>query len=281
MSAPDNWVSVGALAEAFAPGSHAPVATSALEGQVLALFLEDGTAYEYRFLEEGRLEWEVREGSAQGKRGVETGAVFSVRESIYLIDYLRSDDPTISVTTVADLDRGAATVVRGRLPRPGAVGSLAERAAAGLELTPVAVEFLSAAVGAPFTSETNRHLPTLDLVGRRVEYTYSPNERYEHIYLNERFYTWHCLEGIEKGLADTDRCHYFKVADDLYLFVWREKIIPTLGLVMIDLRAMRTMGKIFGYQGSEREGDLRPVNFPVGARARLLNVTTYGRESTG
>ena len=38
-----------------------------------------------------------------------------------------------------------------------------------------------------------------------------------------------CLDGVEKGLADVDRCHYVQVAEDLYLFVWREKIIPTLG----------------------------------------------------
>ncbi len=281
MSGSDTWVSVGALAEAFVPGSHAPLVTPALEGQTLALFLEDGTAYEYRFLPGGRLEWKVRQGSIQGKSSVETVAVYSVREGIYLIDYLRSEDPTVSVTTVADLEQRAATVVVGRLPGPGAVGSLAERATAGLELTPVAVEFLSAAIGTPLTAETIRHFPTLDLIGRRVEYTYSPTERYEHIYLNERFYTRHCLEGVEKGLADTDRCHYFKVAADLYLFVWREKIIPTLGLVLIDLRAMRTAGKIFGYQGSEREGDLRPVNFAVGAKARLLNVTTYAGEGAG
>ena len=107
------------------------------------------------------------------------------------------------------------------------------------------------------------------MVGKRVEYTYSPTECYEHIYLNERFYTWHCLLGSEKGLADTDRCHYYKLADRLYLFVWREKIVPTLGSVVVDLEALRTTGKIFGYQG---EGPGGLSNFPVGARARVLNA---------
>ena len=88
-----------------------------------------------------------------------------------------------------------------------------------------------------------------------MEYTYSPTERYEHIYLNEEFYTWHCLLGSEKGLADTDRCHYLKLGDDLYLFVWREKIVPTLGAVVVDFQAMRTMGKIFGHaQGGGADG---------------------------
>ena len=129
-----------------------------------------------------------------------------------------------------------------------------------------------------FTSSTPRHLPTTDLVGRRVEYTYSATERYEHIYLNEHFYTWHCLLGSEKGLADTDRCHYLKLAEDLYLFVWREKIIPTLGAVVVDFQAMRTMGKIFGHAhggggGNDSSG---LVDFRVGARARVLNVTKPG-----
>jgi hypothetical protein len=107
-----------------------------------------------------------------------------------------------------------------------------------------------------------------------VEYTYSPTERYEHIYLNERFYTWHCLLGSEKGLADTDRCHYLKLADELYLFVWREKIVPTLGAVVVDFQAMRTMGKIFGHsQSGPGGGPAGVVDFPVGARARLANVT--------
>ncbi len=113
-----------------------------------------------------------------------------------------------------------------------------------------------------------------------MEYTYSTTERYEHIYLNEHFYTWHCLLGSEKGLADTDRCHYLKLGDVLYLFVWREKIIPPWGAVVVDFQAMRTMGKIFGHaQGAgSRDDASEVVDFRVGARARLLNVTSRGKE---
>jgi len=149
-------------------------------------------------------------------------------------------------------------------------GSLTDRAAMGKELTLVSASFLSGIVDQTFTADTPRHLATSDLVGKRVEYAYSPTERYEHIYLNENFYTWQCLSGAEKGLADTDRCHYYKLADDLYFFVWREKIVPTLGAAVIDFDLMRSAGKIFGYQG----GDFaKTTNFTIGAHARLLNVT--------
>jgi hypothetical protein len=61
-------------------------------------------------------------------------------------------------------------------------------------------------------------------------------------------------------LCDTDRCHYYKIAEQLYLFVWREKIIPTLGLVLIDLQQHRSDGKIFGYAGASFD---ELSNFPV------------------
>ena len=106
----------------------------------------------------------------------------------------------------------------------------------------------------------------------RDRYRYSPSEVYEHIYLNERFYTWQCLKGVEQGLCDTDRCDTYKIADQLYLFVWREKIIPTLGLVLIDLQQHRSDGKIFGY--AEASFD-EFSNFPVSSYCQVLNSTDY------
>jgi len=73
-------------------------------------------------------------------------------------------------------------------------------------------------------------------------------------------------------MADTDLCHYFKLAQELYLFVWREKLVPTLGVVVVNLAELKTTGKIFGYE-SDDFGKL--TNFPVGAFAQLANVTTY------
>ncbi len=108
------------------------------------------------------------------------------------------------------------------------------------------------------------------LIGMRDQYTYSPTERYEHIYLNNNLYAWQCLD-VEKGLADVDRCHYVQVAEDLYLFVWREKIIPTLGVILIDLQQMRTDGKIM-LSGQRFR---RPQQFPGRRQRESLNVTRH------
>jgi hypothetical protein len=140
------------------------------------------------------------------------------------------------------------------------------------ELTGVKATFLQGSIDKTHSEETPCHQLSAELVGKRVLYIYSGTEAYEHIYLNENLYTWQCLKGLEKGLRDTDRCHYYKIAEALYLFVWREKIIPTLGVVMVDLRKLKTTGKIFGYDESNFE---KLSNFPVGAFAKVLNHTQY------
>lgn len=265
MSDPARWISVGELAEAFSPDSHTPAPTPALAGSTHTLRFEDGQAAEYRFLSGSRLAW----SEAGEKRGEADYFALTPRDGIFFVDFVAGDAPPAAVSLVLDLRRGIATRLVARLPRSADAGeSLMARIARGDELTAVTAEFTSAAIDTPFTAATPRHEPTAELIGRRVEYTYSATERYEHIYLNEHFYTWHCLLGSEKGLADTDRCHYLKLGDDLYLFVWREKIVPTLGAVIVDFQAMRTMGKIFGHAAPAGV-----VDFPVGARAFVVNIT--------
>lgn len=133
-------------------------------------------------------------------------------------------------------------------------------------------EFLHGSLDRPWQPGACPHVPSDELVGLRNRYVYSASEAYEHIYLNPAFYTWQCLRGAERGLADTDRCHCYRLAERLYLFVWREKIVPTLGVLLIDLEAGRTDGKIFGYQDDDFA---TPVNFPVGALAQVLNQTRH------
>jgi hypothetical protein len=266
------------LADAFDADNYTPAPTADLAGTVHVLCFEDGLTVEFRFISEARLTWRVTHAGGRKEGRDEGGARYFAlkpRDGVYFVDYLAREEPPAAVSLVLDLEQGIATSLFARLPQSADVGeSLAARAARGDELTAVSAEFSSAAIDAEFSPGTPRRLPTSDLVGRRVEYTYSATERYEHIYLNEHFYTWHCLLGSEKGLADTDRCHYLKLGDDLYLFVWREKIIPTLGAVVVDFKAMRTMGKIFGHaQGGTGSTVAGVANFPVGARARLLNVT--------
>ena len=267
-----NWISVGALAESFAsddPSSNVLAPSPLLAGKTLALDGADGTEASYAFTSASELNWRI--GAAAG-----TGRYLatSLRPGIFFVDFVRADRPSpASVSLVLDLNAGVATQVLGEMPdAETAHGGLLSRAQRQQELTVVATQITAATIDRPFDPGAALHRPTSELVGLRLQHRYNPHEVYEHIYLNAERYGWHCLAGIEKGLGDVDRCHYLKIAPDLYLFVWREKIVPTLGVVMIDLEQLKTTGKIFGYAGD----DLSTIsNFPVGAHSTILNRTEH------
>lgn len=258
-----RWIAVGELGEAFGSGAqtHTLAPSTRLAEKRMTLRFEDGSAVDYHFQSAAEL--------TRGRGKVESYHATEIRLGILFVDFIDSDRRASTISLVLDLDRGICTAIEAKLPtETEAKLPLIERVGRGEELTCVTAKFLSGAIDAPFGHATDRHTDTRDLIGKRIEYTYSRSERYEHVYLNERLYTWHCLAGSEQGLADTDRCRYLRVADRLYLFAWREKIVPTLGVVLVDLEQMKTTGKIFGYRGFDF-GSV--MNFPVGARASLMS----------
>jgi len=269
-----EWISVGVLGEAFEPAANLLPQLENLSGSSFTLQLEDGTGCELQLLTSTQLRWRRTSGEQSHLQFDDVTAAYratEIRPGIVLLSFLTANGSASAITVVLDRGRGIATVVLGQLPsRSEAAETLLQRIERGAELTSVRATLLAGAIDAPFDSTTPRHEETRELIGKRIEYTYSPTERYEHVYLNEGLYCWHCLAGSEKGLADADRCHYRKIAPNLYLFVWREKIVPTLGIVLVDLTQLRTTGHILGYKGFDFGA---VTSFPVGARARIVNVT--------
>ena len=186
-----------------------------------------------------------------------------------------------SVTVVLDLARAAATTVVGTLPTAeqaarGAFGL----ATAGEELT-LGGRRLRALRHRPArsTPRRTRTCPRNGLVGKRVEYVYS-RHREVRAHLPQREPVHVAVPGGEReGASPTptaattaDR------ATSLYLFVWREKVVPTLGVVLVDWRPKVSNGKLFGYEGSDF-GALSTT--PISSRATLLNVTTLRLDVRG
>ena len=266
-----DYIPVGELSVGFSEYALPP--TDCLEGKRTELHYASGNEATLTFTEGGALRWQV-----VGKNGSEEFTcpyrAIIPREGVYLIDFTLPRSTAASLSIVLDVTRGIATTVTGILPTPEEVMiPLIDRAERGLPLSSVRAVFEHAAMDGPFLDSTPRHGPTRDLVGKRIEWIYSSKDVYEHIYLNENMYSWHCIAGSEKGLADTDRCFSYKISDRLYLFVWIEKIVPTLGVLLEDLAIMRSYGKIFGYQSYDMGG--RIMNFPVGSYGTLLNRTEY------
>jgi len=111
---------------------------------------------------------------------------------------IKKSKPGQSVNMALDLGAGKATLVIGTLVQDKE----------GLDR--VRQEFLHATVN-PSSRDVKvvPHERSADPVGKRVKYTYSSTHAYEHVFLNDHRYTWHCLSGPEKGLADTEHCDCF------------------------------------------------------------------------
>ncbi|RSL30313.1 molybdenum cofactor biosynthesis protein MoaF [Salibacterium salarium] len=264
MESNQEFISVGELSVGFSENIMKP--TDNLVGKHLNLYSEEGTEYGVTFVDVETLKWsEYKNGEA--KKFICQYTAVMPRNNLYLVDFIVSYGDTFSISLILDIEKNIATKLKADLPASENISvPMLHRAERGESLTSVKAVFEHLSIDQPFTSKTPTHQQTTELIGETIEFDYSHKDKYEHIYLNENRFTWHCLEGSEKGLADTDQCYYYKLADQLYLFVWLEKVIPTVGLVVEDLSALRSYGKIFGYEGFQTG---RVSNFPVGSYARI------------
>ena len=255
----EDWLPIGGLEPGF--DENKPPRTEELGGKELTfLFEADRAIIRYVFRDVSTLTWEALDGPEKGASDEETCEAIRVAPDIYFVDFLKKSKPGQSVNMALDLGAGRVTLVIGTLVQ-GPEGPYR-----------VKQEFLHAAVNPSSPDEkVVPHERSTDLVGKRVKYTYSSTHAYEHVYLNDHRYTWHCLSGPEKGLADTEHCDCFKITQDVYLFTWWERVVPCEAVVMINLEEMRSIGKLFGLDTDSNE----IINFTMGSHAKLLNVTTY------
>lgn len=116
--------------------------------------------------------------------------------------------------------------------------------------------------------------PSTALIGRRVVWVYSEDHAYEHVYLSPHWYTWQCLAGPERGLADTDENSVYQIRPGIHVFAWREKVISCASVTIADhrnARALRSHGVLFGLDHTGED----TTCFTFGAHGRLLSTTVH------
>ena len=112
--------------------------------------------------------------------------------------------------------------------------------------------------------------PTRDLIGLRTFQTYSPMHTYEHTYLSSQRYAWQCLVGVQRGHGDVDMASYWRFDEGLYVFTFREFLIPVASVFLFNFRDMRSTGKFLGITG-----DGAISNSPAGAFITKASMTFY------
>jgi hypothetical protein len=252
--AKDDWAPLTEMADGF--DEYRPPPSAALAGRRLELRCrvpgEPGTEFTLiHDFEAESLRWTVQ-GGAGTREGSEAYELFEMQPGLFFLHYRRSgEDHPVVVTMAIDTDSGQAT---------GAIGEL------GLEPNPHLARqrwFQGQFAGTDATSDA-AHQRTTELIGHRIRYAYSSDDVYDHVYLNEHLFTWLCLGGAELGVGDTDSATCWKLREQTYLFSWLEKNVGVEGMVLIDLKALRTVGIQFGLD--QQTGDL--VNLTMGAYAQ-------------
>lgn len=262
----NSWIPVSTLKVDF--NENKLPGTDDLSGKELLLFFSDNQVIKYVFHDTQRLFWENVYPENKGRLFEEKYEAIKIDTGIYFFDFVKSKQPRTSVSMALNLNTGQALAITVTVPNKREVDrSILTRMNAGLDLSPMKVALAQVKIDKPFKELPPETITrTQDLIGKRIKYYYSRLHIYEHIYLNERFYCWHCLSGPEKGTADTDACDYFKLSQDIYVFIWREKVVPTAGIVIINFKNMRSNGKIFGLDIPSG----KPINFTMGAYAEII-----------
>lgn len=260
---PENeWPSVSTMLDGF--GDQTLAASTALAGKALHLPGDGANPTTYTFHDAHSLTWAATNGDRE-QAGAARYKAIEARPGIFIIDFVTGEDHLAqNVTVILDSNTGAVTTAVSSFMGEGGRVRSTTRFSHGNTFNHGNVEGSEAI-----------HARSTALAGKRIYYRYSDVETYEHIYLNAGTFTWHCIRGGEAGLADTDRCMTFDVAEDLYLFFWTEKVMTVEAVLLIDLREQRSIGRMFGWDEPAAE----PVILPFNSRLTVLNTTGYPQDN--
>lgn len=251
----EDWPSVATMLDGF--GDPSLPASEALAGRTIDIDYENGWTIRHRFHSPAELSWEIIAGRGAGESGTHSYRAIEARPGIFFVNFLKGEGlDTHCVSMVINLEDGRITTADSAITTD-------------TESPRTTTEFLSGRITG--TGPIEPRTRTDALVGKRIYYRYSPTERYEHIYLNNGTFVWHCIEGGERGLADVDETRTFELADDLYIFFWTESVMPVESFLVIDLAKARSIGRMFCWQDSTHE----VVHIPFDSRFTVLNETVY------
>jgi hypothetical protein len=169
---------------------------------------------------------------------------FSLGRRLFLVDAMPPPPDRRSMTMIWDVGAMRALVIETTFPVPQeAQTPVLDRLTKTGSQSAVRVRYRQGGLGGVAVAQFSR---STALVGRFLRYRYSDTHEYDHIYHSDRYYSWFCREGPDRGLGDFEECDVFELHERLYLVSWREKLLPCVGIMVEDHERMRALGKICG-----------------------------------
>ncbi|CAI0699658.1 Molybdenum cofactor biosynthesis protein F [Serratia entomophila] len=230
-------------------------ATHDWRGKTLQIAFEDGTEMTLRFsADRPQLQW-----AWQGESGEEVYEEVRTSPAHYFFNVPLQTPGHECLTLVLNSVSGRVLAVRSTLLPE-------QRVANGSRL---GQKFSVGQLAGVTPGGVAPHL-TRELLGYRTLNIYSPNHYYEHFYVNTERYAWQNLRGEQFGHGDMDYATYYKFADDMYLFTFREKIIPVCSVFFFDF----TLGRCTGiFLGLDAAGQV--MVSPAGAFIHKMSYNQY------
>ncbi|HWU45556.1 MAG TPA: molybdenum cofactor biosynthesis F family protein [Humibacter sp.] len=261
LSDTSTWLPLDGLAPGF-DANKAPL-SDALSGREIVVLDDRGTRVRHRFGAD-TVSWEYHPGSGDetpASNGTDAYEAIEVDDDLIYAQFHHRHLPNEAVSLILDLRAGRALSVISVIREPVKGQTRVAHVFVPGTIEGAAVSGVAAA-------------PSTALIGRRVMWVYSPVHAYEHVYLSPQWYTWQCLAGPERGLADTDENSVWELRPGIYVFAWREKVIPCASVTIADHRnvqAIRSHGVLFGLD----ESGTTPTHFTFGAHGRLISTTVH------
>lgn len=225
-----------------------------LANRTFMLIFENGWRIKHSFQDSKILTWTIEENGQHGlvadSSGTQEYKAFEVRPKVFFVDFYKEkfeENVSLILNTITG------QVICG-------ISGFYEREGERRTKT----TFLNAHIESH--SDARPFPPTDALVGKHILYRYTPRDWYEHVYLNRGTFTWHCVDGTEKGLADTEPTKVLELGNDLYMLFWTETVMPVESFIVVDLQQMRSTGRFFCWDVKSK----RMVHKIFGSHATIL-----------
>lgn len=234
--------------------------TDALAGKHVLITLENGGKLDFFCTKKHALTW-----TEAGSASEQWYEAIMVSPDVYFVDVTFTMRPKEALTLIVNLKTGRVLSIRSIVRDEGTYQGEPR----------VAQEFVTGTLdGVNISPASFKPAITRDLIGLREVSTYGPGHTYEHIYLNAERYCWQCLVGVQRGQGDVDMASYYKYDDELYIFTFREFIIPVASVFFFNFADRRSTGKFLGVTS---EGAIE--NRPAGAFMEKVSMTYYHKDA--
>ena len=237
-----------------------------LTGKTFTLRYDDGSAWEYSFIDAETLKWRA-EGEAEWTQ--DNYRAYEPAKDLLLFAHICTDSrPLRNLTHAIDFKNALATCVDAVMGSSRKAWEVSNRAifgvaeGIGLEIPAVA-----------------RHGFTTELVGKAFSWTYSDWMQSIHVYSSPESYSWTIMMPDNTGgVMWSSPCLYVKLRDEVYLMSWTEDTCNgNQGTFVLNTNIMHDAGFFYGI-GGNAGGEADVHLDPLGAYCRQLgsyDITKY------